>query len=208
MSRLAEGGRIDRTRPLGFTWDGRKLTGFAGDTIASALLANGVRVVGRSFKYHRPRGLYGAWTEEPNAIVDVALGEWHDPNARATLVPLEAGMVVGGVNAWPNVRRDALGLIDLFHRFIPAGFYYKTFKTPSWGTFETRIRAMAGLGTVRPEPDRAQYDTRHVEVDVLVVGGGPAGVAAARAAAGAGLEVMIADDRPAWGGALLAEEVA
>ena len=205
MRRLAAGGAIDRTRPLGFIWEGRKLSGFAGDTIASALLANGIGVIGRSFKYHRPRGVYGAWTEEPNAIVDVALGARHDPNARASLVPLEAGMVVGGVNAWPNVRRDALGLIDLFHRFIPAGFYYKTFKSPSWGAFETRIRAMAGLGVMRPEPDRLLYDTRHVETDVLVVGGGAAGVAAARAAASAGLGVMLADDRAAWGGVLQAE---
>ena len=203
MRRLASGGRIDRERPLDFTWDGRQLSGFEGDTLASALLANGVRVVGRSFKYHRPRGLYGAWTEEPNAIVDIAWGDRHDPNARATLVPLQAGMAASGLNAWPNVRHDAYGVIDWFHRFLPAGFYYKTFKAPSWATFEAGIRQMAGLGTLRPDGDLLRYETRHAETDVLVVGGGPAGLAAARAAASTGLRVMLADDRAAWGGSLL-----
>ena len=203
MRRLASGGRIDRERPLDFTWDGRQLSGFEGDTLASALLANGVRVVGRSFKYHRPRGLYGAWTEEPNAIVDIAWGDRHDPNARATLVPLQAGMAASGLNAWPNVRHDAYGVIDWFHRFLPAGFYYKTFKAPSWATFEAGIRQMAGLGTLRPDGDLLRYETRHAETDVLVVGGGPSGLAAARAAASTGLRVMLADDRAAWGGSLL-----
>ncbi len=204
MKRLPGGGRIDRTRTLDFTWDGRKLSGFQGDTLASALLANRIRIVGRSFKYHRPRGLYGAWTEEPNGIVDLAWPDGrHDPNARSTLVPLEAGMAASGVNAWPNIRHDALGLIDLFHRFLPAGFYYKTFKSPSWETFESRIRQMAGLGTLRPDADLLHYDTRHAETDLLVVGAGPAGLAAARAATSAGLRVMLADDRAAWGGSLL-----
>ncbi len=199
--RLAEGGCIDRSRRLAFTWDGAALAGFAGDTLASALLASGVRVVGRSFKYHRPRGLWGAWTEEPNAIVDVALGETQEPDARATTVALRAGMVVRGVNARPNVARDVYGALDLAQRFLPAGFYYKTFM-PDWHRYEPRIRAMAGLGRVEAAPDRRHYAARSAHCDVLVVGAGPAGLAAARAAAAAGASVILADDRPAPGGTL------
>ena len=196
MTRLPTGGRIDRNSPLEFTWEGRRLTGFVGDTIASALLANGVRIVGRSFKYHRPRGLYGAWTEEPNATIDLAHGNHHDPNARATLVQLEDGMAARGVNAWPNVRHDVYGAIDLLHRFLPAGFYYKTFKSPSWDRFEHRIRAMAGLGRLDRDADTLHHETRHAETDLLIVGAGPAGLEAARAAVSAGLRVIIVDDRP------------
>src|SRR3984957_16949959 len=110
MRRLAEGGFIDRDAAVAFTWDGRAMTGFAGDTLASALLANGVRVVGRSFKYHRPRGIFGAGVEEPNAIVDLEWNGRHDPNARATMVELQPGMVARGVNGFPNVRRDVFGV--------------------------------------------------------------------------------------------------
>ncbi len=206
MKRLPTGGRIDRAAPRAFTWDGKALGGFKGDTLASALLANGIRIIGRSFKYHRPRGLYGAWSEEPNAIVDLAWKGEHDPNARSTLVDLQAGMAASGLNAWPSVAHDVYGLIDRFHRFIPAGFYYKTFKSPRWETFEGRIRQMAGLGTLRRSDDRRRYETRHAETDVLVVGAGPAGLAAARAAHAAGLRVILADDRAAWGGSLLWRE--
>ena len=203
MRRLSTGGRIDRTTPVPFTWEGRALQGLAGDTLASALLANNIRVLARSFKYHRPRGLYGAWVEEPNAIVDLAWGDRHDPNARATLVDLRPGMAAKGVNAWPSVAHDIHGAIDLAHRFIPAGFYYKTFKFPSWHLWEPKIRLMAGLGTLRPTDDARHYEERHAHCDVLVIGGGPAGLAAARAAHAAGLSVMLADDRNAWGGSLL-----
>ncbi len=199
--RLAEGGRIDRARVLPFTWQGMPLSGFAGDTLASALLANGVKIVGRSFKYHRPRGIYGAWVEEPNAILDVAHGDLHDPNARATTVELRAGMAARGVNARPDVNRDMFGGIDLMHRFLPAGFYYKTF-FPNWHRYEPRIRAMAGLGRLREAADTRRFETRNARCDVLVVGAGPAGLAAARAAASAGLDVMLADDRALPGGSL------
>ena len=199
--RLAEGGRIDRARSLPFTWQGARLSGYAGDTLASALLANGVRVVGRSFKYHRPRGIYGAWVEEPNAILDVASGDQHDPNARATTVELCAGMAARGVNARPDVERDAYGAIDLLHRFLPAGFYYKTF-FPDWHRYEPRIREMAGLGRMREIADTRHFETRNARCDLLVVGGGPAGLAAARAAASVGLDVILADDRATWGGSL------
>jgi sarcosine oxidase subunit alpha len=204
--RLPAGGRIDRTRPVPFTWDGRSLSGFAGDTLASALLANDVRVVGRSFKYHRPRGIFSAGVEEPNAIVDLSWGERHDPNARATMVALESGMAARGLNGTPNVAHDLYGVLDLFHRFMPAGFYYKTFMRPKWGTWEPRVRAMAGLGMLRATPDPRHYETRSAHCDVLVVGGGPAGLAAARAAAASGLSVIVVDERPDWGGSLLWNE--
>ncbi len=199
--RLAAGGRIDRTRSLAFTWDGVPLSGFAGDTVASALLAAGVRVVGRSFKYHRPRGLFGAWTEEPNAIVDVTLGEVEEPDARATVVELCAGVAARGVNGRPSVARDAYGVLDLAHRFLPAGFYYKTFLR-DWPRREARIRAMAGLGRVAGTPDPRRFASRSAQCDVLVVGAGPAGLAAARAAAASGLSVIVADDRFIPGGSL------
>jgi sarcosine oxidase subunit alpha len=200
--RLAEGGRIDRTQALPFSWQGTRLSGFAGDTLASALLANGVRVVGRSFKYHRPRGIYGAWVEEPNAILDLVDGGLHDPNARATTVELRADMAARGVNAWPDVDRDIYGGIDLLHRFLPAGFYYKTF-FPDWRRYEPRIRAMAGLGRLRDVTDMRRFETRNARCDVLIVGAGPAGLAAARAAGSAGLDVILADDRAVPGGSLL-----
>ena len=201
--RLATGGRIDRTKALSFMWNGRTMSGFAGDTIASALLANGVKIVARSFKYHRPRGVFSAWVDEPNAVVDVRLGDWHDPNARATLVALRDGMIVAGVNAFPSVEHDFAGALDLLHRFLPAGFYYKSFMTPSWHLYEPRIRAMAGLGRVGAAIETRAFETRNARCDVLVIGGGPAGLAAARAARAAGASVMLVDDRAEMGGSLL-----
>ncbi|MCW3474379.1 sarcosine oxidase subunit alpha family protein [Limobrevibacterium gyesilva] len=208
MRRLPDGSRIARAAPVAFTWEGRPMQGLAGDTLASALLANGVRVVGRSFKYHRPRGIFGAWAEEPNAILDLSWQDRagiarHDPNARATMVELLPGMAARGVNGWPSVERDVYGLIDLAHRFLPAGFYYKTFMAPDWHRYEPGIRRMAGLGRLHDSADPLRYETRHAHCDVLVVGGGPAGIAAARAAAASGLRVMLVDDRAAWGGSLL-----
>jgi sarcosine oxidase subunit alpha len=200
--RLPNGGGINRDRPLPFTWQRQNLTGFAGDTLASALLANGVRVVGRSFKYHRPRGIFGAWVEEPNAILDVSRDGAHDPNARATTVELRAGMVARGVNAKPDVESDRLSFLDALHRFLPAGFYYKTF-FPNWHRYEPRIRAMAGLGRARGVADTRRFETRATRCDVLVVGGGPAGLAAARAAASAGVSVILADDHTDFGSTLL-----
>ncbi len=201
--RLALGGRIDRAKKLSFTWNGAALTGFTGDTIASALLANGVKIVARSFKYHRPRGVFAAWVDEPNAVVDVRWGDQHDPNARATLVSLQDGMVVAGVNGYPSVAHDAAGALDLLHRFLPAGFYYKTFMTPSWHHYEPRIRAMAGLGRVGAAIETRAFETRNTRCDVLVIGGGPAGIAAARAARAAGASVLLVDDRAELGGSLL-----
>ncbi len=206
--RLPAGGRVAHDTPVAFTWQGRPLSGLGGDTLASALLVNDIRVVGRSFKYHRPRGVFGAWVEEPNAIVDLTWrlpggDERHDPNARATTVDLLPGMAAYGVNGWPSVERDLYGALDWFHRFIPAGFYYKTFMRPDWHRYEPRIRQMAGLGRMRETQDPSHYASRYAHCDILVAGAGPAGLAAASAAAVSGLRVIVADDRSELGGSLL-----
>jgi sarcosine oxidase, subunit alpha len=202
--RLPTGGQVDRGRPLAFTFDGKPYFGFAGDSIASALLANGVRIVGRSFKYHRPRGVWGAWTEEPNAIVDVTREGKTTPNLRATTEPLENDMAVRSVNAAPTAAADRAALIDWLAPALPAGFYYKTFLWPRWETFEGPIRAMAGLGRVdpdnRPPANNPQCNAR---CDLLVVGAGPAGLAAAAAAARAGRTVFLVDDHSEVGGQLV-----
>ena len=140
------GSEIDRNKRLSFEFDGQTICAFEGDTIASALLAAGTGIVGRSFKYHRPRGVWGMGAEEPNAIVDVALNGQSTPNLKATTVPVQAGMVVRSVNSKPAATRDQFGMMDLFHRFIPAGFYYKTFMMFGWHLWEPMIRKMAGLG--------------------------------------------------------------
>jgi sarcosine oxidase subunit alpha len=189
--------------PIAFTFDGRAMAGREGDTIASALLANGVRVVGRSFKYHRPRGIFGHWSEEPNAVVDVTLDGATTPNLRATTELLRAGMDVRSVNAKPSAEADRFGILDRLSAFLPAGFYYKTFLWPDWHLFEPRIRAMAGLGRLDPanEPP-ADAAIVNAHCDLLVVGAGPAGLAAARAAARVGKRVVLVDDRPQPGGSL------
>ena len=205
--RRATGGRIDRARPFAFTFDGRRYRGYAGDTLASALLANGVHLLGRSFKYHRPRGIFSAGPEEPNALVQLGTGAYTEPNAKAPMVPLVDGLVAASQNRWPSLGLDVGRANDLLSPLIPAGFYYKTFMWPAgmWMRYERVIRHAAGLGVSprRPDPDR--YDRRYAHCDVLVAGGGPAGLAAARAAAGAGARVILADERAAFGGALLAE---
>lgn len=196
-------GRIDRGRPLRFSFDGVPLSGFEGDTIASALLASGVLVVGRSFKYHRPRGVWGAGVEEPNAFVDVS-GSRSMVNARATTELLVDGMVVRSVNASPTAEKDRHAFLDRFSRFIPSAFYYKTFMWPDWHLFEPRIRRMAGLGSLDPFVKSAPHaDQLNEACDLLVVGGGPAGLLAARRAAEAGRSVILCDDAFEFGGSLL-----
>jgi sarcosine oxidase subunit alpha len=202
--RLAAGGRIDRDRPLRFTFDGRPVEGLAGDTIASALLANGVSVVNRSFKYHRPRGVWGMGFEDPNALVD-ASGPRVLVNGLATMEPAVEGLSVRGVNGRPTVAADRARFIDLFSAFMPSGFYYKTFMLPNWHLYEPSVRAMGGFGVLDPKaplPERA--DQVNASVDVLVVGAGPAGLLAARLAAEAGRSVLVCDAAGEAGGSLLA----
>ena len=203
--RLAEGGRIDRGRPLRFTFNGRAHTGFAGDTLASALIAEGVRVVGRSFKHHRPRGVFTAGPEEPSAIVQLGEGARTLPNLRATQIELYDGLVAASLHCWPSVEFDVGAINGWFARLMPAGFYYKTFMWPQslWMTYETVIRRAAGMGRAPELPDPDRYEKCHAHCDLLVAGGGPAGLAAALAAGRAGARVILADERNEFGGALL-----
>jgi sarcosine oxidase subunit alpha len=201
--RLAQGGRIDRSRPLRFTWGGRVYDGFAGDTLASALLANGVSIIGRSFKYHRPRGLLAAGLEEPNAIVQLERGPATIPNPKATHVELYEGLVAAPVNARPSVDFDLMAVNAVVKRFIPAAFYYKTFMWPSWHLFEPLIRKAAGLGIAPEGADPDVYEHRFAHCDLLVVGSGAAGLAAAEAAAGSGKRIILVEADCELGGGLL-----
>lgn len=205
--RLPAGGLIDRERSLAFRFNGRAYQGYAGDTLASALLANGVRLVGRSFKYHRPRGIYTSGAEEPNALVQLGSGEYSEPNIRATQIVLFEGLEAASQNCWPSVAFDLGALHNRLGRFLPAGFYYKTFKWPqrAWPFYERFIRRAAGMGVAGREPDPDRYEHRNAHCDVLVVGGGPSGLAAALAAARAGARVILANEDTRLGGALLSE---
>jgi sarcosine oxidase, subunit alpha len=205
--RLPAGGVIDRSRALRFHYDGTRYDGYAGDTLASALLANGVHLVGRSFKYHRPRGIYSAGVEEPNALVQLARGAHTEPNARATTLELYDGMVAASQNCWPSVRFDVGALASALSPILPAGFYYKTFMWPPtprwWQRYEHFIRRAAGMGRAPQAPDPDHYEHQYAHCDVLVVGGGPAGLAAARTAAQAGARVIVCQQSADFGSALL-----
>jgi sarcosine oxidase subunit alpha len=207
--RTAAGGRIDRTRLLSFKFDGRLYTGFQGDTLASALLANGVHLVGRSFKYHRPRGVFSAGAEEPNALVAVRRdAARYTPNLRATQIELYEGLEAESQNRWPSLDFDVGAVNDLVAPFIPAGFYYKTFMWPrsAWHSlYEPRIRATAGLGVAPERADPDRYANRFAHCDVLVVGAGPAGLAAALTAGRSGARVILCDEQSELGGSLLSE---
>ena len=193
---------IERSQPLGFTFNDVPLTGLQGDTLASALLANGVRLIGRSVKLHRPRGIWSCGAEEPSALVDVGEGPRRTPNVRVTQLPLVAGLRARSVNCWPSVGFDLGALTGMFGALLPAGFYYKTFMWPSWRLFEPAIRRMAGLGRAPRERDADRYEEVSAVADVLVVGGGLAGLAAAAAAAGAGARTLLVTSGARTGGAL------
>jgi sarcosine oxidase, subunit alpha len=207
--RTRAGGNIDRNEPLPFVFDGRSYTGFRGDTLASALLANGVHLVGRSFKYHRPRGIFSAGAEEPNALITVQRDEARTtPNLRATQVELFRNLRAHSQNRWPSLEFDVGRINDALSRFFPAGFYYKTFMWPrsAWkALYEPLIRRAAGLGRSPTQPDPDRYAHRYAHCDVLVVGAGPAGLAAALTAADAGAQVMLCDEQPELGGSLLSD---
>lgn len=207
--RLATGGTaIDRNRPIRFSFDGRALRGFAGDTLASALLASGIRIVARSFKYHRPRGIVTAGAEEPNALVTIGTGARADPNVRATVAELHDGLVATSQNRWPSLDFDLMAVNGLIAPLIGAGFYYKTFMGPTrgaWHVYERFIRRAAGMGRASGLADPDRYERANLFCDVLVVGGGAAGLAAALAAARTGARVVLADEGAEPGGWLLAE---
>ena len=206
--RIAGKGLIDRTKPVSFTFDGKRYSGFAGDTLASALMANGLRLVGRSFKYHRPRGILTAGPEEPNAMVEVLDGASQSPNTRATVQEIYDGLAAQSQNRWPSLRYDLLSVNDLAAPFLSAGFYYKTFMWPRafWeGLYEPLIRRAAGLGRLKPQNETATYEKAFAFCDLLVIGSGPAGLMAALTAARAGADVILAEQDSVMGGRLLSD---
>ena len=210
QNRIA-GGQIDRSRTLNFTFDGKAFTGHPGDTLASALLANGVRLMGRSFKYHRPRGPLSAGSEEPNALVELRTGARREPNTRATVTELFDGLEACSQNRWPSLQFDALAINDRLSPFFAAGFYYKTFMWPAafWEkVYEPIIRRAAGLGRLSRQDDPDSYDKGFLHCDLLIVGAGPAGLAAALTAGRAGARVILADEDLRMGGRLNAETFA
>ncbi len=203
--RVAEGGRIDRTRPLRFSFDGRTHQGYVGDTLASALLANDVSLVARSFKYHRPRGIVAAGSEEPNALVTIDRGAGRvTPNLRATQVELYDGLVARSQNRFPSLRFDLGAVSGLAAPLLSAGFYYKAFMGSGWQRlYEPLIRRAAGLGRAPSAPDPDRYLHHHAHCEVLVIGGGPAGLAAALGASATGARVILCDEQAELGGSLL-----
>lgn len=205
-NRIAGIGRLIPAKTVRFTFDGQNLTGLEGDTLASALLANGIHLVGRSFKYHRPRGILSAGSEEPNALVDIERDKSRkQPNVRATVQEIYDGLKAKSQNRWPSLTFDIGAINDVFSPMLPAGFYYKTFMWPkfAWKTiYEPKIRAAAGLGVVPGEPDTDRYSNRFAHCDVLVIGAGAAGLAVALSAASTGLQVILCDEQPEVGGAL------
>ena len=206
--RMPDGGRIDRSQPLNFTFNDRSYQGYVGDTLASALLANGVSIIGRSFKYHRPRGVFSAGAEEPNALVQLEQGSHTQPNLRATQIELYSGLKAESINCWPSVDFDLWSLIGLFGRIFPAGFYYKTFMTPNrlWPIYERIIRQAAGLGRAPSDPDPDRYENINTHCDILIIGGGPSGLSAALKAGQSGARVILADEQNEFGGALLGSD--
>ncbi|SVB00620.1 uncharacterized protein METZ01_LOCUS153474, partial [marine metagenome] len=208
--RLDKIGYINRDKKISFKFNGKKYFGYEGDTLASALLANGIHLVGRSYKYHRPRGFIGAGVDEPNAKVQLYNGDETEPNAVATEVELVEGLVAKSQNCWPSVSFDVGAINNLFNKFLPAGFYYKTFMWPKnfwYKIYEPIIRKAAGLGVASLKPDPDRYEHKYEYCDVLVAGSGPSGLASALAAAKNGARVILAEDKPRFGGSLLSDEV-
>ncbi len=206
--RIARGGLIDRSANLNFKFDGKSFTGHQGDTLASALIANGVHLMGRSFKYHRPRGVISAGASEPNALVELREGARREANTRATIVELYDGLTAQSQNRWPSLENDFLAINSLASSIFVAGFYYKTFMWPKsfWEKiYEPLIRKAAGLGTASKEADPDTYEKAYAHCDLLVIGSGPSGLMAARTAARSGARVILADEGSALGGSLLFE---
>ncbi|WP_411970857.1 sarcosine oxidase subunit alpha [Mesorhizobium sp. BR-1-1-8] len=207
-NRLSTGGLVDRSSPLSFRFDGKTFFGFEGDTLASALIANGVKLVGRSFKYHRPRGILTAGSEEPNALVELRTGARREPNTKATTAELYEGLEAASQNRWPSLHFDVMSVNQLFAPIFVAGFYYKTFMWPAkfWeAIYEPAIRRAAGLGRAAGVADPDHYDKAWAHCDVLVAGSGPTGVAAALAAGRSGARVILCEEDFIPGGRLLSD---
>ncbi len=205
-----DGGLIDRSKTIQFSFDGKTYQGYEGDTLASALLANGVRLMGRSFKYHRPRGVFSAGSEEPSALVELRSGARREPNTRATVIELFDGLDAYSQNCWPSPSFDVQGINDFLSPFLAAGFYYKTFMWPKsfWEkVYEPLIRRAAGLGRLSDEADPDCYDRGYLHTDLLIIGAGPAGMAAALTAARSGVQVILADEDFQFGGRLNVERI-
>ncbi len=205
--RLSLGGIIDRKKPVNFQFNGRQLCGYKGDTLASALLANGIHLVSRSFKYHRPRGIFASGTEEPNALVQLEVGPRTLASHQATRIKLYEGLKAFSANCWPSPTFDLLGILGFFHRILPAGFYYKTFMWPRWGwkIYEYLIRHIAGLGHCPRQPDPDRYDHMNAHTDILIIGSGPSGLAAAIEASNSSARIIIVDENSKFGGRLLSD---
>ncbi|MCA3079664.1 MAG: (2Fe-2S)-binding protein, partial [Rhodocyclaceae bacterium] len=194
------GAWIDRSRALRFDFNGVDVKGFAGDTVASALLGQGIGHIGRSFKLHRPRGIFSCGLEEPTGLVDIGVGRYRTPNTRATDIAAADGMTAKTGNAWPSLGLDLAAINNKFAALMPAGFYYKTFMWPDWHLFEPAIRRMAGLGVAADGPDPDRYDEVSQQVEVLVIGAGAAGMQAAMSAAQSGRQVLLLESGPHAGG--------
>ena len=208
--RLKDIGRIDRNHKISFIFNGKKYSGYKGDTLASALLANGIHLIARSFKYHRPRGILAAGVDDPSAKVQLIKGSYSEPNINLTEFELVEGLELKSQNCWPSVSTDIGEINNVFNRFLPAGFYYKTFMWPKsfwYSVYEPFIRKAAGFGVASLDPDPDRYEHQYEHCDVLVVGSGPSGLSSALAAAKNGARVILAEDKPRFGGSLLTDEV-
>ena len=200
-------GQIDRKKIISFSFNGQKLNGYEGDTLASALIANGIHLTSRSFKYHRPRGIFSSGPEEPNAYLQIKAGKFEEPNVAASLIEIFNGLEVKSSNCWPSVKFDLGAINNILSPIFIAGFYYKTFMHPRrmWPFYENLIRKMAGIGTIPTDNDTETYEEFNTQVDVLIIGSGPSGLMAALSASRSGLKVLLVEANKDLGGMLLIE---